>query len=218
MQTDLPCRGNKKELTLKNSTINILVSGVGGQGILLVGEIAAEAFAAAGYDVKTSAAHGMAMRGGSICSHLRIGKKIHSPLIPKGEADILIAMEVLEAARCLSYLKGGGLIILLDKVILAGVKSSGVDKEIMAIRKRIDEACQEVLKISYEEVAKQIPDIRTANIFMLGILSGCFSVKKESWLRAIKEKIPAKVKNINILAFNLGRETFAKGVCRKFGI
>lgn len=91
---------------------NILFSGVGGQGILLASELTAQAVLAAGFDAKKSEVHGMAQRGGSVEAHLRYGKKVYSPLIEPGKADILVAFEMMEAARYLSFLHRGSVAVV----------------------------------------------------------------------------------------------------------
>ncbi|MBE9546422.1 MAG: 2-oxoacid:acceptor oxidoreductase family protein, partial [Proteobacteria bacterium] len=92
-------------MTVENGVRNMLLAGVGGQGILLAGEIICKVMMASGYDVKKSEVHGMAQRGGSVTSHVRYGKKVFSPIAGKGDVDILISFEKLETLRYLDYLK-----------------------------------------------------------------------------------------------------------------
>src|SRR5690242_9693465 len=93
---------------------NILLVGVGGQGILLASEVLSEAFMLAGYDVKKSEIHGMSQRGGSVVSHVRFGEKVYSPIVPEGEGDILFGFEILETYRSLPLLKKGGTVVAND--------------------------------------------------------------------------------------------------------
>lgn len=96
---------------------NVLIVGVGGQGTLLAGKIIGQAAMSAGLDVKQSEVHGMAQRGGSVVTHVRFGQEVHSPLVEKGEADIVLAFEKLEALRWADYLKPGGTLIINDQEI-----------------------------------------------------------------------------------------------------
>jgi indolepyruvate ferredoxin oxidoreductase beta subunit len=189
---------------------NILVVGVGGQGILLASRIMAETFTKAGYDVKMSCTLGMSQRGGSVCSHIRIGEKIYSPLIPEGEADILVGMELLEVSRWLKYLKRQTSIILLDREIYPNTVNSKIHKYPKDLKDEIQKCCKKFLTISYNEIANDLRDIKTANMFMLGILSNRFLIKKKYWLEAIKEEVPPRMKNLNLGAFELGRKKFSK--------
>lgn len=175
--------------------------------MLLAGEIVAQTFAKAGYDVKISSAHGMSKRGGSICSHIRIGKKLYSPLISRGRADILVGMELLEVCRWVEYLKKRGLAILLDREIyppsLATSQSNRYPKD---LKKRIAKSTKRVIWLTYAEIVKDLKDIKTINMFILGVLSSHFSLKKGYWLEAIREKVPLEVLNLNLTAFELGRK------------
>lgn len=193
---------------MKENIINILIAGVGGQGVLLASNVASETFVKAGYDVKMSAVRGMAQEGGPMLSHLRIGKKIHSPLISKGEANILVGMELVEAIRSIEYLERDGLIILLDRKILPSIVASGVYRYPKNLKKEIKKRCKSVLEISYDEIVKELKDIKMANMFMLGVLSNYFLVRKEYWLKTIKEKVPLQIRDLNLTAFELGRRKF----------
>ncbi len=102
---------------MSNTITNILLVGVGGQGILLASEILSETFMLAGFDVKKSEIHGMSQRGGSVVSHVRYGKRVFSPIVPEGEGDILFGFELLETCRYLPLLKKGGSVIANDLCI-----------------------------------------------------------------------------------------------------
>jgi len=193
---------------MNRGTINILIIGVGGQGVLLASEIAAVTFAMAGYDVKMSAAGGISQRGGTVYSHIRIGEKIYSPLIPAGKADILVAMELSEISGWLRYLKKQCLVILLNKQILSRKITSGLYKYIDNLKDEVRIRCKRVLEITYNEIDRDFKNRKTANIFMLGALSNYFSVRKEYWLKAIKEKVSFQMRDLNLASFDLGRRKF----------
>lgn len=173
--------------------------------MLLASEIISETFLKVGYEVKMSAAYGMAQRGGSILSHIRIGKKIYSPVIPKGEADILVAMELIEAARGMDFLKKDGLIMLLNQQIFPNAITLGVHRYPRNLKEKMKKRCKTLLEISCEETARALRSIKTVNIFILGVLSNYFSVKKKYWCKTIREKIPSQMINLNLAAFELGR-------------
>lgn len=215
MSTDLPCQCYKKRLPLKKNIINILIAGVGGQGVLLASEIVAETFARQGYDVKLTAAHGMAQRGGSICSHIRIGKKIYSPLISKGEADILVGMELAETYRCMEYLKKDGLVILLDREIHPSLTTSGAYRYPRSLKGKIRKRASRLLEISFSEITNDLPDIKASNIFLLGILSNYFSVKRARWLETIEREVPPQMRDLNLSVFKMGYEKFRNANHRK---
>jgi indolepyruvate ferredoxin oxidoreductase beta subunit len=165
-------------------TTNILVSGVGGQGVILASDIMSEVFMEAGYDVKKSEVHGMAMRGGIVTSHFRFGKKVYSPLIKQGEADILFAFEQLEGLR----------------VNLGEMKYPGDIPEI--IRSRIGN----FYLVKGTEIALQLGDVRAANVVLLGAISKFFEVKDDVWLKTILNYLPPKVHELNRKAFSAGRD------------
>src|SRR5512143_3955809 len=113
---------------MENKVTNILLVGVGGQGIIVASEIMADVFMEAGYDVKKSEVHGMAQRGGSVSSHVRFGRKVYSPLIKKGDADILFSFELLEAVRYLDFLRKDAAVIVNNQKILPPSVTLGVDR------------------------------------------------------------------------------------------
>lgn len=176
--------------------INILIVGVGGQGVVLAADIVSLAFVKAGYDVKMSASYGMAQRGGSVVAHIRIGRKVYSPLIAKGEADVMMAMELREGYRYADYLRKSGLIMLLD---------NGPE----ALKGEIRKVCKKILRIPYKEIMQDFRNIKSANIFMLGALSNYFSIRKRYWAEAVKEKLPLHFRDLNLSAFEKGKKKFS---------
>lgn len=187
-------------------TTNVLVAGVGGQGVILASDIMSEVFMEAGYDVKKSEVHGMAMRGGIVTSHFRFGKKVYSPLIKEGEVDILFAFEQLEGLRWLNHLRPDGKIIMNDHRI----NPPGVNLGEMEYPKGIPEVIGPRFKNFYlvkgTEIALQMGDARAANVVLLGAMSKFFEVKEELWLNIILNHLPAKVHELNRKAFSVGRE------------
>lgn len=193
--------------------LNLLITGAGGQGIILASDIIGETAIATGYDVKKTDTIGMAQRGGSVLSHLRIARQVWSPLIRQGEADLLLALEKLEAARWSSYLRPGGIAIVNNhalpplSVSLGNARYPG-DDEIKDILKQITD---QVFFINGTARAKALGNIRTLNIFMLGCASLFLPFKVSTWRENIARRLPEKVREINLTAFDRGRKE-VKGV------
>jgi indolepyruvate ferredoxin oxidoreductase, beta subunit len=190
---------------MENEITNILICGVGGQGILLAGEILSEAALRSGLDVKKSEVHGMAQRGGSVVSHVRYGNKIFSPLIKDGEVDFLFSFERMETLRYLPMLKADGVIIINDQKINPtniSIKTGSYPENIEDICKKFT---KNILFIDALKIAKQIGNIKTVNVIMLGALSRYLSLKEDIWFDSIKSKVKEKFLEMNLNAFREGR-------------
>ncbi len=193
--------------------VNLLITGAGGQGIILASDIIGETAIAAGYDVKKTDTIGMAQRGGSVLSHMRIAQQVWSPLIRQGEVDLFLALEKLEAARWASYLRPGGIAIVNNHALPPLSVSLGnarypTDDEIQGILRQV---ADQVYLIEGTERAKELGNIRTLNIFMLGCASLFLPFKVSAWEESINRRLPEKVRQINLTAFDRGRKEF-KGV------
>jgi len=188
--------------------LDMLVTGAGGQGVILASDIIGEVAIAAGYDVKKTDTLGMAQRGGSVVSHVRIAPQVWSPLIKKGEVDILLALEKLEAARWGYYLRPGGIAIVNNHAlpplsVSLGSERYPSDEEIINILKQ---RTNRVYFIDGTSRARELGNIRTLNIFMLGCASLLLPFKVHVWKDGISHRIPASIRQINITAFNQGRK------------
>lgn len=196
-------------MTMKKQ--DVLMVGVGGQGTILASDILGEAAIAAGYDVKKTDTLGMAQRGGSVVSHIRIASHVWSPLIKDGTVDILIAFEKLEAARWAPFLKDGGLAMVNNHAVPPLSVSLGTNrypsnKEIEDIlRQRTSKICF----IDGTSKARELGDIRTLNIFMLGCIASFLSINLQIWQSCIARILPSKILEINTRAFELGRKETA---------
>jgi len=190
---------------MKNTTTNILVAGVGGQGVILASDIMCEVFMEAGYDVKKSEIHGMAMRGGIVTSHFRFGKKVYSPLIKEGEVDILFAFEQLEGLHWLNHLNRGAKIVMNDNKVNPPAVNLGEMQYPKGIPEIIGSKFKGFYLIKGTDIALQIGDIRAANVVLLGAISKLFDVKEELWLSTILGHLPPKVHELNKKAFSAGR-------------
>jgi indolepyruvate ferredoxin oxidoreductase beta subunit len=187
------------------NTSNVLVAGVGGQGVILASDIMSEVFMEAGYDVKKSEVHGMAMRGGIVTSHFRFGKKVYSPLIKEGEVDILFAFEQLEGLRWLNHLKPDGKIVLNDHKINPPAVNLGEMEYPKDIPEIIRSKFEKFYLVKGTEIAFQLGDVRAANVVLLGAISKFFELKEELWLDTILKYLPPKVHELNRKAFSAGR-------------
>lgn len=192
--------------------INFLITGVGGQGTLLVSNVLSEVGARTGYDVKKSEVHGMSQRGGSVTSHVRWGEAVHSPVIGRGEADVMLALEKLEGLRYLDMLRPGARVLVGDFKIEPISVSSGDDRypsdqDLKAVFAQITEDFQVVPTI---EKAEALGNSRVHNIVLLGALSSFMpEVPPDVWLQVIEARVPPKHIELNRKAFMAGCTTVA---------
>jgi len=187
-------------------TTNVLVVGVGGQGVILASDIMSEVFMEAGYDVKKSEIHGMAMRGGIVSSHFRFGRKVHSPLIKEGEVDILFAFEQLEGLRWLNHLQPQAKIIMNDHKVNPPIVNLGDMEYPQGIPEIIASKFKDSYLVKGTDIALQTGDVRAANVVLLGAMSRLFDIKEETWLSTILNHLPPKVHELNKKAFFAGRD------------
>lgn len=192
---------------MPKSITNVLLVGVGGQGILLTSEVLAKAAFEEGCDVKKSEVHGMAQRGGSVSSEVRFGDKIYSPLIKKGDADFLLALEKLEALRFIDYLKKGGVLILNDLEIpplMVSIAKQEYPKDIIF---RLKKRTSRVIKMQALNIAEIAGNSKTLNLVLLGKLSTFLSFKSSTWEKVIRQVVPLHAIEVNLRAFELGRKS-----------
>lgn len=185
------------------NTKNIMIVGVGGQGTLLASRILGNAVISEGYDVKVSEVHGMSQRGGSVVTYVKYGDKVFSPIIDRGEADMILAFEKLEAARALPYLKEGGTVILNDREIApmpvitgAAEYPDGLVADIAAKAK--------VIAIDALSLSLEAGSAKAVNVVLIGVLARSSDILKEVWIQTIKDTVPAKFLDLNLKAFELG--------------
>ena len=195
-----------KRVAKTADTTNIVICGVGGQGIILASNVLCQVAALEGRDVKKSEVHGMAQRGGTVVTHVRFSKKVFSPLIEEGCADYILAFEKLEAFRYLYYLKKDGTVIVNNREIppmsvLVGTASYPHD-----IVKQLSRRSR-VCTVNAEAIARDLGNLRSVNIVLLGMLARFLSFKKASWHNAIKIYVKKQYVNLNIKAFNKGIST-----------
>lgn len=190
---------------MDESSTNILLVGVGGQGILLASEILSEAAMLAGFSVKKSEIHGMSQRGGSVVSHVRFGKEVFSPVVPEGEGDILLGFELLEACRSLSLMKPGAKIVANDLKILPPAVLLGKQAYPDDLSDRIRRRFSDFLLVDGAALASSAGNERAANTVLLGAVSRYLHISTEIWQQAIERMVPGKAVAVNQKAFSLGR-------------
>jgi indolepyruvate ferredoxin oxidoreductase beta subunit len=186
------------------------MAGVGGQGVLLASETLALAALFEGLEVKQSEVHGVAQRGGSVVSHVRFGPRVHSPLVRCGEADALYAGEQLEALRYAHYLGPGGLIVMDDRVIKPIRLSPDAPPYPENVPAFLRDKGYEVLVCPALRAAVELGDKRCANVVLLGLLSTRLGLLHDSWQAALNKRFPHEVLDLNLRAFETGREILAQ--------
>lgn len=188
-----------------DSVKSIMIVGVGGQGTLLASRVIGHAIIQQGYDVKVSEVHGMSQRGGSVVTYVKYGKKVYSPIVDKGEADIILSFEQLEAARWLPYLKKGGKIITNDQKIDPMPVIIGASKYPENLIEQIKEKGVDIIAGDALSLAKEAGSDKAVNTVLIGVLSNFMDFSDEIWQKALEECVPPKFLEINKKAFELGR-------------
>jgi indolepyruvate ferredoxin oxidoreductase beta subunit len=186
--------------------VNVLMVGVGGQGVILASDAMGEIGINNGYDVKKSDSLGMAQRGGSVISHVRWSKHVFSPLIKKGEVDFLLAFEELESARWVPYLKPGGIVIVSDVVVVpVSVIGSTIPypswDEIEGI---LAQYTDQIYSIPATKIGLDVGNPRALNMVMLGSLSVFLELEAEVWIKNIRRRLPPKFVESSLEAFSRG--------------
>lgn len=184
---------------------NILLAGVGGQGTILVSKILSDGLAGAGYDVKMSEVHGMAQRGGSVTTQVRYGTEVHSPIIGKGQADILVSFETMETLRWLEFLSLTGKVVVNDYQIpsvpiLIG-KQDYPEGILDIVRQKVSTTV-----INANEIAEKLGNERAMNMVLLGALVKGMKLTDIDWEYAIKKNVKANSVDINIMALKAGMD------------
>jgi indolepyruvate ferredoxin oxidoreductase beta subunit len=191
--------------------LNVLIVGVGGQGVIMVSKALAWLAQSKGFEVKQSEVHGMAKRGGSVFSHVRFGPQVWSPTIPKGEADILVALEWAEGLRWLPFLKpDSGIFICDTKRIVPPFaclnrKPGAPMRYSRETPAEVKAHVAEGYAIDATTMAEGLGNERAANVILLGALSTALEFSAADWEKALTEFVPKKTIAVNLEAFRLGR-------------
>lgn len=189
---------------MEKKTFNILMVGVGGQGIILSSDILTQAALNAGLDVKKSEIHGMSQRGGSVFSHVRFGEKVNSPLISRGDADILVSLEMMETLRWLEWANEDTQLIVLEEHL----KPAMVEAYPEGVKEEISAKSRNVIFLGPRTMVEKIGLRKYLNVALLGVVSRFVSFPAGSWEKAISSLVPEGSAEDNLKAFETGR-TFA---------
>lgn len=184
--------------------MEILMVGVGGQGTILASKVLSRVAMVEGYDIKVSEIHGMAQRGGSVVTQVRLGEKVYSPLIEEGRADFILAFERLEGLRWLTYLKPGGEIIINDQAILPVPVLSGMAVYPEGIAGYIGAQAGKTTLLNALKIATDCGNARAVNVVLLGVLASKLPMPRQLWENALEETVPARFLEVNKAAFEAG--------------
>ena len=186
-----------------NNTTSVVLVGVGGQGSLLASKLLGRLLTDEGYDVKVSEVHGMSQRGGSVVTYVKYSEKVYSPIIDKGEADIILAFEMLEAYRAMPYLKKGGKMIVNTQEIAPMPVITGAAKypENIAekLAENLDVTCVDALSLAVEA-----GNSKAVNVVLIGLMAKNTDIAYEKWVETIRSTVPEKFLDINLKAFDFG--------------
>lgn len=186
------------------NTKSLMIVGVGGQGTLLASKVMGILLQSKGFDVKVSEVHGMSQRGGSVVTYVRWGEDVASPLIDRGEADVILAFEQLEAARYLPFLKPEGVVVSSTGVIHPMPVITGAASYPQGLMEGIRASGARVLSCDAPALAKRAGNPRAVNIVLMGLLSREMEFPREDWEEAIRQTTPQRFLEQNLSAFRLG--------------
>jgi len=190
-----------------NESTNLLFAGVGGQGSLLIAELASMAAVQAGFDVKQTEVHGVSQRGGSVETHVRFGEKIYSPIVSPGEAHVLISLEKLETLRFAHYIHPhSGKILANEFEIIPSSVANAAESYPHHAHQYLVENGFPVISLNATQQAHELGDARMANVVMLGALSALLPIESAHWQRALQVRLPKRYLEGNQKAFALGIE------------
>ncbi len=195
--------------------LDLVFSGIGGQGVVVLSDIFCEAALLDGFDVAKAEVHGMAQRGGSIVAYVRIGEKVESPLIERGKADVIVGFEILETARVLPMLKDNGTVIVNMKYIPPNctLEGSAEVKKPQDLVGMLRNKARKVHEVDGEGIATKLGNLLVVNTVLLGALSALPEnpVKPASYKKAVAARLKEKYVDLNLKAFQLGRESVRLG-------
>jgi indolepyruvate ferredoxin oxidoreductase, beta subunit len=209
-QTTKAAGGSVEQRYAEGLIDNVMVVGVGGQGVIVAAAVIADtALLHGGLDVKLSETRGMSQRGGSVCSHIRIGEKVIAPSISPGEVDYLLAFEAAEGLRFAVSVRRDGVAIVNTQQIVPPLASQGDFAYPFDAIERMDDGSRSVVAIDGNAVAEAVGDLKVAGVVLVGALSAYLDFAGETWEQAIQRNVPARWLDMNLAAFAAGREATA---------
>lgn len=182
---------------------SIILVGVGGQGTILASKILSEGLMNAGYDVKMSEIHGMSQRGGDVSTQVRFGEKVYSPIVGKGQADVIVAFEKMEALRWIEYLKVGGKMVINDHEIPSVPILMGAASYPEGIIEELSTKC-DTLVFKAAAIAEELGNGKAMNIVLLGALVKALNIEGIDWHETIRNNVKKGFEELNIKAFEEG--------------
>ncbi len=191
-----------------NNSYDLLFAGVGGQGSLLIAELCSIAASNNQFDVKQTEVHGVSQRGGSVETHVRFGPKVYSPVVTPGEADIVLALEKLEALRFAHYVdQESGTIIVNDHEIVPASVLGAEENYPHEVIDYLKKKGLRVIALPATQIANDLGDGRMANVVLLGVLSTLLPFPEKSWIEALKYRLPERYLDANFKAFEMGLQS-----------
>ncbi|MDR1630311.1 MAG: indolepyruvate oxidoreductase subunit beta [Oscillospiraceae bacterium] len=188
-------------------TKSVMIVGVGGQGTLLASRLLGNVLISRGYDVKVSEVHGMSQRGGSVVTYVKYGDRVSSPVVEHGEADIIIAFELLEAARYLPYLKKGGTIVVNTQQIDPMPVVTGAKQYPEALLSKLQGTELNIVDVDALALSLEAGNAKAVNVVLLGVAARFMSFDGSEWVKVIADTVPPKFLEVNQKAFDLGYKT-----------
>jgi indolepyruvate ferredoxin oxidoreductase beta subunit len=206
-------------------SLNVFICGVGGQGLVLLTRVIGDACARSGIKIITGEMYGLSQRSGAVSVHMRIGDDVFSPLIPLGQADIMIALEAIESLRYIEYLKKDGVILLNNRIMHPPIETSEIidskNKKtyfsLDQVLNKLEQWTSNIALVDALRLAKESGNVRTENTVFLGCLSALevFPIEEENVKQSITEAVPKKTVEMNLKAFDLGRKNAYDSLCTK---
>jgi len=187
---------------------NILLVGVGGQGTILASKILSTGLVEKGYDVKMAEIHGMSQRGGSVSTQVRFGEQVYAPVVEEGDVDILVSFETMETYRWLDFLKKDGKVVMNRHEIPSAPVLSGKMSYPENLEEEIKGKISDIVIFDAMEEAEALGNFKTMNVVLLGALVKAMDLEDFDWEDVIKRTVKEKFVDINILAFNRGKEIY----------
>lgn len=191
-----------------NNTKSIMIVGVGGQGSLLASKLLGTLLVSRGCDVKVSEVHGMAQRGGSVVTYVKYGGKVSSPIIERGEADVLIAFELCEAARWSAFLKEDGILIANAQRIMPMPVITGAAQYPQGLEEGLGAVCKNAWIVDALTPAGEAGSARAVNVVLMGLLSRLLDIPEAEWQSALEACLKPALVPMNQKAFQSGRALF----------
>ena len=188
-----------------NDVKSCLLVGVGGQGAILISKIMSNGFMQAGYDVKQSEVHGMAQRGGSVSTQVRWGDKVYGPVFGKGEADIMVALEKMEAVRYAEFLKPDGVAVINDYAIKSTTIASGAEEYPQGCVEDMQKKFKTIV-LKAGEIAIELGNAKCMNVVLFGAMCDSLGCPQIDWEQVVADTVPEKVRELNLRAFRACRQ------------